>query len=79
MCRLIFHSLIPLCLEAFLQLIGLVCDSGFKTGHYQIIIIPRWLLSLDIGFIYQVDDEHGATARDPCTLQLQLRTLTTRG
>lgn len=59
MCRLIFHSLIPRCLEAFLQLTEPVCDSGFRPGHYQIISNPRWLLSFDIAFIYQGDTEHG--------------------
>lgn len=59
MCRLIFHSLISRCLEAFLQLIEPVCESGFRPGHYQIIINPRWLLSFDIAFIYQGDAEHG--------------------
>lgn len=59
MCRLIFHSLILRCLEALLQLIEPVCDSGFRPEHNQIIIIPRWLLSFDIAFIYQGDAEHG--------------------
>lgn len=79
MCRLIFHSLIPLCLEALLQLIEPVCDSGFRPGHYQIIIIPRWLLSFDIAFIYQGMLNTGAATWDPRALQPQLRALNTRG
>lgn len=57
MSHLIFHSLISVCLEAFLQLIEPVYDSGFRPGYYQIIIIPCCQLSFDA--------EHG-----PCSVVL---------
>lgn len=79
MCRLIFHSLIPVCLEALLQLIEPVYDSGFRPGYYQIIIIPRCLLSFDSCFIYQEDAEHGRCSVVPLPFTLQLRTVNTRG
>lgn len=62
---LIFHGLIPVYLEAFLQLIEPVYYSGFRPGYYQIIIIPRCLPSFDIAFIYQGGGELGRCSEVP--------------